>query len=152
MKTKKISDKFELKDCKELDHADCGHPDVYQSKPQHTPTPIFARSNADESGYALYRNGKCIGMMDDAEDAAFIVRAVNAHDELLQALSSLHRFVSYLKDLKPDTLWQMDCQKTIAKTGVPCSCKKGIARDNCPNCEGTGMAIDFKTIREGNKA
>lgn len=36
------------------------------------------------------------------------------------------------------------------KTGVKCSCKKGVHRDNCPNCEGTGWVIDFKKIREQN--
>jgi hypothetical protein len=34
------------------------------------------------------------------------------------------------------------------KTGEPCHCKPGIARDNCPDCEGTGQKIDFKEIRE----
>ena len=29
-----------------------------------------------------------------------------------------------------------------------CNCKPGRERDNCPNCEGTGRAIDFKTLRE----
>jgi len=34
------------------------------------------------------------------------------------------------------------------KTGIKCSCKPGIYRDNCPNCEGTGWVIDFKVIRD----
>lgn len=34
------------------------------------------------------------------------------------------------------------------KTGAKCTCKKGIERDNCPNCEGTGYVIDFYLIRE----
>ena len=34
------------------------------------------------------------------------------------------------------------------KTGAKCSCKRGIERDNYPNCEGTGMVIDFRAIRE----
>jgi len=34
------------------------------------------------------------------------------------------------------------------KTGRPCTCKPGIQRDNCPACEGTGMEIDFRAIRE----
>jgi len=34
------------------------------------------------------------------------------------------------------------------KTGEKCFCKPGIQRDNCPQCEGTGWRIDFKTIRE----
>ena len=33
------------------------------------------------------------------------------------------------------------------KTGAKCSCKRGVQRDNCPNCEGTGMVIDFAAIR-----
>ncbi len=34
------------------------------------------------------------------------------------------------------------------KTGARCSCKPGVQRDNCPQCEGTGWRIDFKLIRE----
>ena len=33
------------------------------------------------------------------------------------------------------------------KTGVPCSCKPGVQRDNCRHCEGTGMVIDHALIR-----
>jgi hypothetical protein len=33
------------------------------------------------------------------------------------------------------------------KTGAMCSCRRGQERDNCPNCEGTGMVIDFAAIR-----
>ena len=33
------------------------------------------------------------------------------------------------------------------KTGARCSCKRGIERDNCPTCEGTGWRIDFAAIR-----
>lgn len=33
------------------------------------------------------------------------------------------------------------------KTGQTCSCKPGQQRDNCPQCEGTGMRIDFAAIR-----
>ncbi len=33
------------------------------------------------------------------------------------------------------------------KTGQPCHCKPGQQRDNCPDCEGTGMRIDFAAIR-----
>jgi len=34
------------------------------------------------------------------------------------------------------------------KTGECCTCKRGIMRDNCPTCEGSGMVIDFKAIRK----
>jgi RecJ-like exonuclease len=30
----------------------------------------------------------------------------------------------------------------------PCACKRGMERDNCPACEGTGKRIDFAAIRE----
>jgi hypothetical protein len=33
------------------------------------------------------------------------------------------------------------------KTGAKCSCRPGVHRDNCPNCEGTGWVIDFKAIQ-----
>jgi hypothetical protein len=33
------------------------------------------------------------------------------------------------------------------KTGQPCNCRRGIERDNCPACEGTGQRIDFAKIR-----
>ncbi len=33
------------------------------------------------------------------------------------------------------------------KTGVPCSCKPGVQRDNCRHCEGTGMVINHALIR-----
>lgn len=33
------------------------------------------------------------------------------------------------------------------KTGQKCGCRRGIERDNCPNCEGTGWVIDFARIR-----
>jgi hypothetical protein len=36
------------------------------------------------------------------------------------------------------------------KTGAKCGCRRGIQRDNCPNCEGTGYVIDFAAIRARN--
>ncbi len=37
-----------------------------------------------------------------------------------------------------------ECQP---KTGAKCGCKRGVQRDNCSACEGTGMCIDFAAIR-----
>jgi len=33
------------------------------------------------------------------------------------------------------------------KTGKRCTCKRGVQRDNCPRCEGTGWQVDFQAIR-----
>lgn len=33
------------------------------------------------------------------------------------------------------------------KTGAACGCRRGVERDNCANCEGTGQVIDFAAIR-----
>lgn len=32
-------------------------------------------------------------------------------------------------------------------TGQACGCTRGVERDNCPQCEGTGQRIDFARIR-----
>jgi hypothetical protein len=41
----------------------------------------------------------------------------------------------------------------LPRTGNACGCKRGIERDNCPQCEGTGRAIDWRAYhakrREG---
>ena len=37
-------------------------------------------------------------------------------------------------------------------TRCPCDCRPGIARDNCPACEGTGQRIDFAAIRRATCA
>lgn len=37
------------------------------------------------------------------------------------------------------------------KTGMPCACRPGVQRDNCPACEGTGWQIDFAAIRARGK-
>lgn len=37
------------------------------------------------------------------------------------------------------------------KTEQPCGCKKGMQRDNCSACEGTGLRIDFAKIRQEGK-
>jgi hypothetical protein len=32
----------------------------------------------------------------------------------------------------------------------PCGCRRGIERDNCPSCEGTGQLIDWRTYHRLN--
>ena len=41
-----------------------------------------------------------------------------------------------------------DSSHRAPKTGAKCGCRHGIERDNCPNCEGTGMVINFAAIRK----
>lgn len=36
------------------------------------------------------------------------------------------------------------------KTGQACGCKRGLERDNCPACEGTGQRVDFAAILARN--
>jgi hypothetical protein len=36
------------------------------------------------------------------------------------------------------------------KTGEKCFCRRGVQRDNCVTCEGTGQRIDFAAIRQGH--
>ncbi len=43
-------------------------------------------------------------------------------------------------------------QENQPKTGARCTCKRGVHRDNCPNCEGTGWVIDFAAIRARHQA
>jgi len=38
------------------------------------------------------------------------------------------------------------------KTGSACTCKRGVQRDNCPQCEGTGQVIDFRAIHARREA
>lgn len=42
-------------------------------------------------------------------------------------------------------------RKPATPTLGPCSCRRGIERDNCPACEGTGQRIDFAAIRDARK-
>jgi hypothetical protein len=35
----------------------------------------------------------------------------------------------------------------MPRKGV-CGCKRGIERDNCSNCEGTGIMIDWNTFHK----
>ena len=40
--------------------------------------------------------------------------------------------------------------KPLPRLGL-CSCRPGIERDNCPNCEGSGLAIDWLTFHLRNR-
>lgn len=55
-------------------------------------------------------------------------------------------FVADLEDMKMEDLSQ-PAKPYQPRTGARCGCRRGVERDNCPNCEGTGFVIDFAAIR-----
>lgn len=73
-----------------------------------------------------------------AQSALWDYNSARAHDGL-PPLSRMPAGTVY-RAIKPATPHQ-------PKTGAPCSCKRGVHRDNCPVCEGTGWRIDFAAIR-----
>ena len=55
-------------------------------------------------------------------------------------------------DFKPSRWFtSLESKPGTPLTGAPCHCRRGIERDNCPNCEGTGKAIDFARIHRERK-
>ena len=40
----------------------------------------------------------------------------------------------------------MENKQYQPKTGARCGCRRGVWRDNCPYCEGTGWTINFKSF------
>lgn len=71
------------------------------TKPQHTPTPWDTKPTAGDHQQIIWDDsGKTIALVyTDASDAAFIVRACNAHDELVAALATLHEVAN---GMEPD--------------------------------------------------
>lgn len=53
-------------------------------------------------------------------------------------------FVADLEDMLMEDLTPKPYQP---KTGERCGCRRGVQRDNCPRCEGTGEVVDFAAIR-----
>lgn len=41
--------------------------------------------------------------------------------------------------------------KPLPRTGQECSCKRGLERDNCARCEGSGRAIDWAAYHNEQK-
>lgn len=73
----------------------------------HTPLPWYLSSD----GRGIIRNGKRFAEAYTKEDAAFIARAVNSHEELLEALKSCH----------------VDCV-TCEKSRLPCPYQQAVTR------------------------
>lgn len=100
--------------------------------PKHTPTP-WARCAPDDC--AIMANREIIATTfqgrDDYEenyerreaDAAFIVRAVNAHDALVEALEKAHSFIWSLSDADPDD--RAEVHKLEASTFAALALAKG---------------------------
>lgn len=79
-------------------HSECnhGHP-----RTEHTPTPWFNELSTVYASHSYQSESDeppIVCSTINRADAAFIVRAVNAHEELLTALRSAHRALEYLAD------------------------------------------------------
>ena len=61
-----------------------------KSKIEHTPTPLACEEDANGTGYWLKVDALTVGVAYTEPFAKQIVRAVNSHNELLEALKSLH--------------------------------------------------------------
>lgn len=105
MKTRK-----HYKDCKELQPMvgkDEGYVCICFDKPQHTPTPW----SVDALGYL--RGPDSENILEVKENAAFIVRAVNSHEELVQLLRRIREFDRHTPLLGTDMV--QDIERAIAK-------------------------------------
>lgn len=104
---------------------------VTPNKPQHTPTPWYVSENTlndestkqtiwidDMSGNAVFVLPKMGGRTYQAqmEDAAFIVRAVNCHEELVQSIKEMREYVEEAYETKGPTLFNIlnRAEKAIA--------------------------------------
>lgn len=92
---------------------------------KHTPTP-WAKGNAlshvacEDDGepikYRIHSGSVTIGYVHDADDAAFIVRACNAHDELVAVLSAIVTdYLGWAKEIRArnDIRWDSDTPEQI---------------------------------------
>lgn len=90
----------------------CGHPSCgerHMIPPmEHTPTPWFSTKDGYILNSANRRQADCVGKTSKAEDAAFIVRAVNLHERYERIINALKPWVATGKmptfsTLMPDT-------------------------------------------------
>lgn len=102
-----------------------------KTKPTHTPTPwkIVNRSLTDPldlSGRTikdgrnrilahLYPTPSGLGLEEQKANAAFIVRAVNAHEKLVEALRNAQAALLVLSPNATDTRMMRDIEQAIAK-------------------------------------
>lgn len=90
MKTKKVKG-IPCSNMKEFDAVMNG----VDSHPAHTPPPWKAEGTVIKGPVMLNGSFNTIAKMftDDREDAAFIVRAVNSHEELLELAKEYQRYI-----------------------------------------------------------
>lgn len=94
-------------------------------------------------GIAAARHARQLSRLHDA-----ITEDVRERFAYQDALDDQAAFMDH-----SDALEEITKQREAAKpeyqpkTGKPCGCNRGVQRDNCPNCEGTGQVIDFAAIR-----
>lgn len=85
---------------------------------------------------------------EDTRQLAAVIRANRFYirSEAIQAMAT--HFEETVPGFERELFYhQIDRKPYQPKTGAACLCHKGLERDNCPDCEGTGMRIDFAKIR-----
>jgi hypothetical protein len=91
-----------------------------------------------EAGDTYQHNGHSIRLGE------YTVNSIDAQGTLIIGCHKFQRDevlrIGALIESAPEVAYQ-------PKTGQPCTCRQGIERDNCPQCEGTGTVIDFAAIR-----
>lgn len=94
----------------------CAHPNNDCVKPQHTPTPWKIEESYVGARYMVRSaHGDETAMTRYREDAAFIVRAVNCHEELVEALKGAVRAIEYLSGTTKHGLIYEAAKQAIAK-------------------------------------
>ncbi len=86
-----------------------------------------------------WEQGNTKFVADSRADALWEYNSMRAHDGL-PPLKRMPKGTKYTRLVVRDVGYQ-------PKTGDACHCKPGQHRDNCPDCEGTGMRIDFALLR-----
>lgn len=118
-----------IEDCLDANDDTSGLKGKCICKPAHTPTPWRIRKGSweCESGYQIASKadedgfGNVIGYSRMETNAAFIVRAVNSHEELIEAAQNALNVlaglaVGHLNSIKPDSRAILMLREVLAKT------------------------------------
>ena len=137
---------------------------------KHTPGPWTVDECLDAQGFSTIRHSDGTGNGNTelgpvatvyTEKHATLIASAPA---MYEALKAVYAVLNVKENFRPGSqtvgaielaeaaLAQADDERRpmirAIKTPWPCHCKKGIQRDNCPQCEGTGKIIIFRREEE----